>query len=189
MLIAYIQDRLVTVPLEEQIAGVATYNYHMIYIDKSQKRQRPFTIIEQMQPQDTLLVYQLACLGLSLRSLSEFLKEIKHRQLSFISIQDQIQFDGMQTDSLFLYHLDLLIETDKRVRSRRTIESLKKRKKSGKAFGRPAIAQQKIDEILRLHKRHYSYRKIAMICEVSVGVVHKYIKKETEKQVESEGKK
>lgn len=189
MLIAYMQDQLVEISLEEQLQAMEPYNYQVLYIDKGEEQQQPFAIIEQMQPHDTFLVYQLACLGMSLRSLATFFKEMRHRQLSFISIQDQLQLDSTQENPLFLRHLDLLIETEKRVRSKRTIDSLEELKREGKSYGRPAITQQKIDEILRLHERHYSYRKIAMICEVSVGAVHKCIKKETEKQAESGGKK
>lgn len=183
MLLAYVQDQLATVSLEEQLKSVESYNYQLLYIDKARNKQQPFVIIEQMEPQDTFLIHQLACLGLPLRSLAKFLKEMQRRQLSFISIQDQLQIDEFQKESLFLDHLDLLIKIDKQVRSKRTMEGFEKLKREGKPYGRPAIIKQKVNQIIRLHEQNYTYREIAMICEVSIGVVHKYIKKENEKNI------
>lgn len=189
MLIAYIQDQSDVVSLEEQLKVIETYDYQMIYINKVYKSEKLQSIIEQMKPRDTFLVYQLACLGMTSRSLSNFFKAIQSRHLSFISVKDNIKLGGTQNNQQFLDCLNLLINVDKQVRSRRTIEGLEESRKNGVIVGRPSIAQEKIDQMIRLYReKHYSYRKIAVICEVSVGVVYKYVKRETEKQLKSEEK-
>ncbi|MBP1039616.1 recombinase family protein [Vagococcus sp. BWB3-3] len=70
---------------------------------------------------------------------------------------------------------------EKEIRSICTKESLARVRREGIAIGRPTIQTTVVDKIDFLYNNQgKSIREVAAICEVSVGTVHKYLKKVTE---------
>ncbi|MBP1042817.1 recombinase family protein [Vagococcus sp. BWB3-3] len=133
-----------------------------------------------------------------------FLKEHKDQQIVLMSFESMglqlgqlapifhyIRDEGIdchfvekpfERDEDYLQLLTGLALSEKEIVSRRTLKGLRVAHAKGVVSGRPAINEQTIDRIRYLHtSQKKNIRQISTECGVSLGTVHKYIKREEEK--------
>lgn len=176
MIITYAREDIPAFSLEEQNKYLSRYDYDYLYIDKGVSNERICCLFELLNEGDTLIICELSCLELTMLQLPDFFEKLRRKQVKFMSILDEISIDPLE-NSLFLDFLNLVAKTESKVKSNLTIKGLHQAKEKGRIGGRPALSPQIIDKINDLWCcGKYSYRQIAELCNVSLGVVHKYLK-------------
>lgn len=176
MIIAYARKDIPSFPLEEQKKYLSEYHYDCLYVDNEKTGADVTQLYELLHGEDKLVICELACLELTMLQLPDFFENLKQKHVKFVSIIDGICIDKFSS-STFLYYLNFIARTESKVKSNLTIKGLNQAKEKGRLGGRPAISPDIIKEIKALNEcGKYSYRQIADICNVSLGVVHKYLK-------------
>lgn len=181
MIVAYARKTIENSYIQEQLKHLNKQNFDTLYIDAYQENKQEYIeldeAVSQMNEGDTLLIYQLDCLGKTLYQLQEFMNSLKERGILFQSIDDDINIADYET-SEFMHYLNLLAKTDNKVKSENTIRGLESAREKGRIGGRPKISEETIKQIQFLYNnKAYKLRDIAAECNVSLGTAQKYAKK------------
>lgn len=132
-------------------------------------------VLDILNEEDILYVYQLESLGLTMGQLRTFLEKCAHKKIRFISVQDDLQIYDYAT-SEFIHILHVVVETDKKVKHNKLMKGMEEAKENGQVLGRPKLSEEKIQLIQQLFvEKRMSQRQIAQICHVSLGAVNKYV--------------
>lgn len=181
MIVAYARKTIDNSYIQEQLQHLNSQNFDTLYIDAYQENKQDYIeldeAINKMSEGDTLIIYQLDCLGKTLYQLQEFMNVLKEKGIYFQSIGDHIEIKDYDK-SEFIHYLNLLAKTDNKVKSENTIRGLESAREKGRIGGRPKISEETIKQIQFLYNnKAYKLRDIAAECNVSLGTAQKYAKK------------
>lgn len=193
--IAYIRVSTATQDLDQQRLAVWEYAHqNRLTIDefvtvktsssKSLTKRRIDWLLDQLQPNDVLLVSELSRLGRSVSQIIFVVEKLIQSQVRLIAIKEGIDLLGpadLQTKVMVtLFSLFAEIEHD--LISERTKEGMAHARAKGKLIGRPkgVLGKSRLDgkeeEIRHLLKKDVSKSAIAKILEVSHATVRHFIK-------------
>ena len=115
---------------EEQVSGVG---------DRTELK----AALQYLREGDSLVVYKLDRLGRSMRDLLDIIEQLRQRDISLVSIRDNID-TGSTTGNLVLHIFSALAEFERDLILDRTSEGRREARKRGVKFGRPK--QEKSDK-------------------------------------------
>lgn len=115
---------------EEQVSGVG---------DRTELK----AALQYLREGDCLVVYKLDRLGRSMRDLLDIIEQLRQRDISLVSIRDNID-TGSTTGKLVLHIFSALAEFERDLILDRTSEGRREARKRGVKFGRPK--QEKSDK-------------------------------------------
>lgn len=128
-----------------------------------------------LQPEDQLLVYDLRAFAKGVKEFKKLLEQLKEHEIRLISLQDKLDTAVMPH---FYESVLLVLDMEEKHRKYLIRTSLEQAKLEGRMTGRPRVEDEIISKIVFLfEKKGKSMREIAEICQVSLGTVHKYIRK------------
>ena len=112
---------------EEQVSGVG---------DRTELK----AALQYLREGDCLVVYKLDRLGRSMRDLLDIIEQLRQRDISLVSIRDNID-TGSTTGKLVLHIFSALAEFERDLILDRTSEGRREARKRGVKFGRPKQAK------------------------------------------------
>jgi len=153
MLIGYARVSTESQILDQQVDALIKYGIdeRNIYKERISTRIKNRPILDDMlkflKKGDTLVVCKLDRLGRSLFHLKELTEQFKERQISFVSLSEQI--DTQTAVGKMIFHMiSSFAEFERDLISERTKEALSMLKKNGKSLGRPFILNTEQKEVI-----------------------------------------
>lgn len=125
---------------------------------------------------EEIYVYKIKDLGLQLVQLLPCLNYLLEKKRTLNVLNKGVLVD--LTNEQYCAELLVLAKNERTIMKNRTKNGLNSSIKKGIQLGRPRISLEKIQQIQFLHHTEFrTMREIAEICRVSLGTVHKYIKR------------
>lgn len=192
--VAYLRISTSDQDIDNQRLAILDYAHHQrITIDEfvqaqvsSRKdlKERGITqLLEQLKPEDTLLVSELSRLARSVGQIITTVDSLIKKQIRLVAIKENIQLNGKQDiqSKVMVTMFGLFAEIERDLISLRTKEGIAAAKAKGKLIGRPkGKGKSKLDgkeeEISMLLKKEVSKSSIAKIIGVSRTALHHFIK-------------
>jgi len=151
---------------------------------KSTKERKIDLLLEQLDPEDTLIVSELSRVGRSVGKIITTVDTLMRGRIRFIAVEESIRFNGSQDlrTKVMVTMFGLFAEIERDLISMRTREGMAAAKASGKKLGRPKGVPGKLkldgreDEIKRLLALGVSKSSIAKITGVDRSTLYNFIR-------------
>jgi DNA invertase Pin-like site-specific DNA recombinase len=101
------------------------------------RRRKIATILEQLQPGDTLVVSELSRLGRSMLECMEMLSIATQKGIHLHAVKGEWQLDGSMQSTIIAMAFAMAAEIERDLISQRTKEALRAKKAAGVTLGRP----------------------------------------------------
>lgn len=179
-IIGYARTTISDQNLTEQIDRLSAFGcqeiFHHAYGDQEKMTEELLeTVIQNMQPGDTLAVCQLHRLGKSTRQLTELTEFFKKNELHLVSLDEELD-TRKPMGKIYFQLMAGLAEMECALIKERTLVGLNEARKKGKIGGRPKIDPKTIKKIRHLYyEKKETIQFISAKCGVSVGTCYKYI--------------
>ena len=112
------------------------------------RKRKIKSIIDDLQPDDTLIVSELSRLGRSMLECMEILSLATQKQIKVISVKGNWQLDGSIQSKIMAMAFSMAAEIERDLISSRTKEALRVKKAQGVKLGRPfGSGSSKLDNI------------------------------------------
>ena len=167
-----------------QIDSLTAAGCEKIFKEKASgtKSLRPILeqLIDQLRPDDILIVYKLDRLGRSLKNLIHILSQLETKQVSFISLHDNI--DTTTTAGKLIFHLFASIaEFERELIRERTKSGLEAARSRGRVGGRPkGLSQEAIKTAIAsealYNSKKYSVSQICKKMGISKPTLYNYLR-------------
>ncbi len=134
---------------------------------------------ENLRSGDALIVWRLDRLGRTVRQLIEYVNELHKKQISFQTIQENIDTDPSSVSGSLMFHLfAAFAEHERNIIIERTQAGLVAARARGRLGGRPQkLNQEKIDMVIYLYKnKKHSIQQICNIVGISKPTLYKYLR-------------
>lgn len=112
--------------VEEQVSGKVSW-----------KNRKIFSIIDEAQKDDVLIVSELSRLGRSMLEIMEILSIATQKQLKIYSVKGNWNLDGSIQSKVMAMTFSIAAEIERDLISSRTKEALRFKKENGVKLGRP----------------------------------------------------
>lgn len=160
--------------IEETVTGV-----------KDPHKRKLGTLLDIVQPGDTIICADLSRLGRSLFMVMEILSDCLSKGVTIIAIKENFTLqDDIQTKVLS-FAFGLAAEIERNMISERTKQALNRKKAEGIKLGRPQGSKNKHtklsgkqDTIIELLNQHQTYTSIAKIFHVDRTTLMRFVKNE-----------
>lgn len=138
-------------------------------------------MLDQLDYHEMLVIESVSSFGKLVGELDNVLGLLFEKSIHLISVEDELDSNNMCS----FYELSSLIfRINKECSSQIVKERISLSREKDLRFGRPPIDEDKIEKIKRLYcSNKLPMRKIAEICEVLLGTVHKYLTEQVEQKV------
>lgn len=127
--------------------------------DKPQLRD----LLERLKPGDTLVIYKLNRLGLTIKQFQAFYRSINKKGIKLKSIKDNPDHDTLKA----------LSDMEKEVIAARTKVGMKK----SKSQGRPRKEAKVLERAAQMYYANYPLEEILKTCNLSKSTLYAYLKK------------
>lgn len=165
------------ISLMDQLEKIINYKCDDIFIEETEitKTYELERLLSSLQSENQLLVYDIRVLAKGPKGLRKLFEQLQSNDIHLISLQDNLD----TKETLKFYDNVLLgLSIEETYRKCLIQQRLDEVKLDGQVLGRPSVDTKIISKIVFLfEKKGKSMREIAEICQVSLGTVHKYIKK------------
>ena len=185
-LIGYARVSTYSQSLDSQLQRLKEYGCEKIFEDKhtgttARERTQLAEMLRYLRRGDTVVVAKLDRLARNLLDLLNLLDEISKAGASFKSLSED--FDTSTEIGKFVLHVvGSVAEYEGECIRQRTLEGIAAARAQGRVGGRPRIMTDKRAKVaFVLHQNGESMRGIAEILNVSLGTVHRAIKRERER--------
>jgi DNA invertase Pin-like site-specific DNA recombinase len=129
-----------------------------------------------------LLVWKLDRFGRSLKNLINQLSELEGLNVAFISLQENLDFTT-PTGRLLFGIVGAMAEFERSLIVERVKAGIVNARSKGKQIGRKPIDPISIGKMIELRAKNLSYEKISKELKLSVGLIHKTLRKTETKSV------
>ena len=148
----------------------------------SWKNRKLNNLINDLQPEDNLIVTELSRLGRSMLEIMELLSILLRKGVNVYVVKGNYELKDDIQSKVLTFAFSLASEIERELISQRTKEALAKRKAEGKKLGRPKGSySSKLDEkkkyIQELLDKGVSISSIAKILGVHYHTVRNYVKR------------
>ena len=149
--------------------------YSEVMSGSSSKRPELTKLLIQIQSGHTLVITSVDRLGRSLKDLIEIISILKERQISFISLKEQMD-TGTDTGMLMFNMMGSIAEFERCLINRRIYEGVKRAQELGKYKGRAHSVDQTIraEYVKMMQTGQYPVAYIARIAKVSRQTVYNW---------------
>jgi DNA invertase Pin-like site-specific DNA recombinase len=121
--------------IEETVSGKVSW-----------KKRRIAEVLDQLQPDDALIVSELSRLGRSMLEIMEILSLATEKDVKIYAVKGNWQLDGSLQSKVVAMAFAIAAEIERDLISQRTKEALAARKRDGMILGRPrGIGKSKLD--------------------------------------------
>lgn len=161
MIIGYVNSSLT----KEQRAIIENVSDRVIDSNKLSIKE---SLLKQMQPTDQLLVFDFYSLNLTLSQYGRILDyfDKKNLDITFINLTD---YDRNL--------LDKLVNHEASIVRKKVNKGIVNARNQGRIGGRPTVNEDIKNKIITCRKdEKMTIREIALVLDVSIGTVHKYLK-------------
>ena len=167
-------------PIEtiKQIQMLFSYQCEEIFIEGTNLGEETelIRLLATIQENDTVIVYHTCVFEKNLSNYAKMIEEFMDKQVNLVSFKEEI--DTLSEKNYYLF-VKQIAEMERNVLKKKTIYGLKVERNDGRVGGRPKISECTIKTIISLRKKQdLPLRKIAEICQVSLGTVHKYLRED-----------
>lgn len=121
----------------------------------------------------TVVCYSFSRISRSIKDLIEVVETFENHDVKFLSLSENVNTDTAM-GRCFLNIIASLSQAEAEILQERTKAGLKAARERGVQLGRKKTRNSKL--IRELHKQGYSFRKISLLANCSVGTVHNEIK-------------
>jgi len=125
---------------------------------------------------DCVIVWKLDRFGRSLKHLVTALDEFEKLGVSFISYRETLDLTS-STGKLMFHIIAAMSEFEKSLIKERVIAGIANARSKGIRIGRKPIDPISIEKMFELRAQNLSYEKISKELKLSVGVIHKTLRK------------
>jgi len=172
MNIGYLKPGVLKENIDVQMDALYKYECEKI-TTKLLNKSKEISLLEKLHIGDTLVVYKIEYLEISLIKFIEFIACLQERNINFVSIIDNID-SRVEKGKLFLEHLSILSKVNKNYLSLKIREGLQNK---GVKFGRKSkMTQDKINLAKKMFKSGVHYKEIANRLDVSVATIYRCLK-------------
>ncbi len=141
-------------------------------------------LLDQLQPEDVLIVTEFSRLGRSLLEVMSILHRVMERDVQVFTTKERYELGNTISSKVLAFAFSLSAEIERSMISSRTKEALARKKSEGQRLGRPkgsyATATKltgKEQVIRELLKKRVSYSAIARILGVNRGTLTAFVKR------------
>jgi DNA invertase Pin-like site-specific DNA recombinase len=179
MLIGYARVSTYEQNLDLQKNTLKASGCEKIYEDKisGARAERPglTRALEDLRPEDCLVVWKLDRLGRSLKHLISFVEELAARQVHFKSLTDNI--DTSTPGGRFFFHIMAsLAQMERELIIERTRAGLKAAREKGRIFGRRRLLNDsKMEAAKKLLTAGVPGKEVAANLGVSISTLYRWI--------------
>ncbi|MGJ3501953.1 DNA-invertase hin (plasmid) [Piscirickettsia salmonis] len=179
MLVGYARVSTQDQNLDLQLEALKKEGCERLYQDKASgkknNRHGLETALEVLRADDTLVVWKLDRLGRTVKSLIEFVNELKERGVHFRSITDNI--DTSTASGRFFFHvMASLAEMEHELLVERTKAGLEAARSKGRLGGRkPKMTISKLEAAKKLLSTGVPPKDVARDLGVSVPTLYRWI--------------
>ncbi|GKX53621.1 recombinase family protein [Budvicia aquatica] len=179
MLIGYVRVSTNDQQTDLQREALNRANCELIFEDKisGSKSERPGLkrLLKVAKEGDTVVVWKLDRLGRSVRHLITLVSDLKNRGIHFKSITDSID-TGSAAGRFFFHVMSALAEMERELIIERTLAGLAVARSQGRIGGRPRrLSEAQIEQSGRLLEKGHTRRELALIYDVSLATIYKYL--------------
>lgn len=161
----------------EQLKLVCQYNCDVVFVEEELlfKDVELRKLLEEIKPNDCLYIASLKVFGKNLQELIILMKLLCEKAIRLICWEDDLD----TSKPLSFYEIAQLVAGTEISRQRHQIKkSVVLKRAPLLTSGRPTINDQTIEDIKKYYlKDKYTLREISEKCHVSLGTVHKYVKR------------
>jgi DNA invertase Pin-like site-specific DNA recombinase len=138
-------------------------------------RQKLQQALDFVREQDVLVVTRLDRLARSVAHLWKIIETLQSKAVSLRILNLSLD-TGTATGKLMLSMLGAVAEFEREMMLERQKEGIEKAKAAGKRFGRPTLAADVIEQILKMREQAVSVSEIAKRAEVSRSSIYRILK-------------
>jgi len=180
MIFGYARVSTLDQNLDRQIDALQREGCERIFMDKVTgtkiSRKELNKLIEQLRPEDVIIVTELSRLSRSVKDLFDLVKMINEKEANLKSLKEPWADTTTPYGNLMFTIFAGINQFERDLISIRTKEGLSAAKARGRNGGRPPGRNKKADTIVLLYKSGKKIRKIAEETELSISTVNRYIK-------------
>jgi DNA invertase Pin-like site-specific DNA recombinase len=187
MLIGYARVSTQEQNLDLQTDALQKAGCQKIFSDRKSGRDKAReglnAALNYLRENDTLVIWKMDRLGRSLKDLIEIVTNLAEKNVSFISLQENI--DTTKSGGKLIFHMfGALAEFERDIIRERTMAGLKAARARGRLGGRPRIMD---DEKVAMAKTlmddpNNSIKSICKMLNVSKSTLYRYLKKYNNKE-------
>lgn len=141
-------------------------------------------LLKKLKKGDTLIISEISRLGRSMLMVMEILNQILNKEITLISVKENMIFDNTISSKVITFAFSLSAEIERNLISQRTKEALALRREQGIKLGRPVGAKNKVYKLDRyktkiemmLKDKSNSLYKISKACHCNLNTLCNYIK-------------
>lgn len=178
MLIGYARPSAEDPVCENQIAQLKNAGCQEIYVEEHaspKKRIRLYEMLEQAVPGDKIIVSKLYTLGDSTRHLVELLDTMQARNLSLLSMREEID-TANEKQYPFQKILHCLADFQSDAISEKTRAGLSAAREKGAVSGRPRKADENVKKAIEMYEsKQYSLADIKEKTGISKSTLYRYL--------------
>lgn len=158
----------------KQLKKIMEFQCDEIFIEEKilKEEQELNRLLAKIKEEDQLIVYDLRVFGKKLKKFERFIEILESNKVRLKSISESLD---TKNNPFFYGNVRLVIEMEHFHTVYQTRKGIKDARLQGVVGGRPRISPQKVKKIRMLYEKDLPLRKIAEVCEVSLGTVHKYV--------------
>lgn len=137
-------------------------------------------LLSSLKTNDTLVIYTLDRLGLTISELMTLVNDFINRNIHLVSLAENL--DTTTPSGKFVFHVLCSIhKMDKNIITERLKDGQHKARKKGRIGGRPRIEKKTVDRAIQLYKsKKYTINDITTMTGISKNSLYNYLKKEKE---------
>lgn len=150
----------------------------LLFIDalKSEEYSQLDQLLETIEYEDTIIVKNLSVFELELGKMRHFILTLQNKKIRLISIEDDIDTDN---NCQFYTTILTIGQVNENVRGIKAKRRIAHSRELGIQIGRPKIDMTLAQKISHyIHNEKLSMRATSELCQVSLGTVHKYSKRQ-----------
>jgi DNA invertase Pin-like site-specific DNA recombinase len=141
-------------------------------------------LLDQLQPEDVLIVTELSRLGRSLLEVMSILHRVMETDVKVFTTKERYELGNTISSKVLAFAFSLSAEIERSMISSRTKEALARKKSEGRRLGRPKGSYAKAtkltgkEQVIReLLEKRVSYSAIARILGVNRGTLTAFVKR------------
>lgn len=184
----YQKNRILHFSNEKRLGNV-TFVEDVVSGAKNWRHRAIGSLVEQMQPNDILIVNEFSRLGRSLLDILEILKILKEKEVDVYIVRENMKLSDDLNSKVMVFMFSLVSEIERDLIRSRVKEGVANKRKNNPNWGRikgklyTSKLDTKKDKIIELLSLGISYKAISKLLDINYQTLCSYIKTRNLKSV------